>query len=133
MVGLELLKFFLIIVGAGTLAALTDFVFTGGWVQKRFTDPAIWRKDHGGKAAFLASLLPFFTCAIFAFTANQLAIRSVHASIKLALAMWAIGPLPLILTNAAFLKLRWAYATNYAIAWLVKLMIIAVLVGRLLR
>jgi hypothetical protein len=47
--------------------------------------------------------------------------------------VWAIGPLPLILTNAAFMKLRWAYATNYAIAWLVKLMIIAVLVGRLLR
>lgn len=130
---MELLKFFFIIIAAGTLSALTDFAFTGGWVQKRFTDPAIWRKDHGGKAAFLASLLPFFTCAVFAFTANQLSIRSVHASIKLAAAVWAIGPLPLILTNAAFMKLRWAYATNYAIAWLVKLMIIAVLVGRLLR
>jgi hypothetical protein len=133
MVRVELLKFFLIIVGAGTVSTITDYAFTGGRAQKRFTDPAIWRKDHGGKAALLALLLPFFTCAFFAFTANQLAIRSVHASIKLAVAMWAIGPLPLILTNTAFLKLRWAYATNYAIAWLVKLMIIAVLVGQFLR
>jgi hypothetical protein len=130
---MELNRFVIVIASAGTVSTLTDFVFTGGWIQRRFTDPAAWRGNHGGKAAVLAGLLPFFTCALFAITANRLAIESVHAAVKLAVAIWAIGPLPLIFTNAAFIKFRWPYAASYAIAWLIKLMVIAVLVGKFLH
>lgn len=125
-------RFFLVVATAGTVSALTDYLFTGGWMQKRFTDAAIWRDKNGGIPGFLASLLPFFTCAVFAYAANRLAIRSVHASVKLAVVMWTIGPLPLILTNATFLKLRPAYVLSYVLSWFVKLMIVAVLVGRFL-
>lgn len=127
---MEWVKYVLVVATAGTISTLTDYALTGGWMQKRFTDAAIWREKHGGVAGFLASLLPFFTCAVFAYAANRLAIRSVHASVKLAAVMWTIGPLPLILANAAFLKLRPAYVLSYAISWIVKLTIVAVLVGR---
>jgi hypothetical protein len=48
------------------------------------------------------------------------------SSIKLAAAVWLMGPLPLILTNAAFMKLHRVFVTSYAIGWLVKLLIVAV-------
>lgn len=129
---MEWIRYVLVVATAGTVSTLTDYALTGGWIQKRFTDPAVWREKHGGALGFLASLLPFFTCAVFAFAANRLAIRSVHASVKLAAVMWAVGPLPLILGNAAFLKLRPGYVLAYAFSWIVKLLIVAVLVGRFL-
>jgi hypothetical protein len=130
---MELIRFVLVVASAGTVSTLTDFALTGGWIQKRLTDPAAWHGNHGGRAALLAGLLPFFTCAVFAYTANRLAIGSVHAAVKLAVAIWTIGPLPLILTNTAFIKFRWPYALTYALAWLIKLMVIAVLVGKFIR
>jgi hypothetical protein len=44
-----------------------------------------------------------------------------------------MGPLPLILTNAAFIKMHRVFVASYAIGWLVKLMIVAVLVGKFLH
>lgn len=126
-------RFAFIAVGAGTITTVTDWLFTGGWIQKRFSDPAIWRENFGGKLGMLAGLLPFFTCAAFAYTANHLAIGSVRSAVKLAAAVWVIGPLPLILANAVFIKMRRVYVVSYAAGWLVKLMIIAVLVGRFLH
>ena len=50
-----------------------------------------------------------------------------------AVAVWLIGPLPLILTNAAFMKLHRVFVVSYAIGWLIKLTIVAVAVGWFLR
>jgi hypothetical protein len=36
-----------------------------------------------------------------------------------------IGPLPLILTDAAFIKLHRVFVASYAVGWLVKLIIVA--------
>ncbi len=44
-----------------------------------------------------------------------------------------MGPLPLILTNAAFMKLHRVFVASHAIGWLVKLLIVAVAVGCFLR
>ena len=123
-------RFFFIVVGAGTASTLTDWVFAGDWMHKRFTYPEIWREKQGGKGAFLAALLPFLTCAAFFYMAVRLDIASTHNALKLAAAVWVIGPLPLILTGAAYIKLHWAFVIAYAFSWLVKLTIIAVLVGR---
>jgi len=47
--------------------------------------------------------------------------------VKLAVAVWLIGPLPLILTNAAFMKLHGVFVVSYATGWLVKLLVVAVM------
>jgi len=119
----------MVVVCAGTITTITDYLLTGGWIQKRFSDPAIWRENFGGVAGSLSAILPFFTCAVFAFTANRMNISGLHSTIKLAFAVWALGPLPLILTNAAFIKLSKQYAACYVIAWFIKLMVVAVLVA----
>jgi len=118
-----------IIVGAGIISSLTDWFFAGDWIHRRFTYPEIWRKGAEGRAIALTSPLPFLTCGVFAVVAAWLGIHSVSGAVKLAVAIWLIGPLPLILTNAAFIKMHRVFVVSYATGWLVKLLIIALAVG----
>ena len=118
-----------IVIGAGVVSSLTDWFFAGDWLHRRYTYPETWRVGAEGRAIALSSPLPFLTCAVFAYTAAWLGIRSVPVAVKLAAAIWLIGPLPLILTNAAFMKLHRVFVVSYALGWLVKMMVVAVAVG----
>ncbi|MFZ0946848.1 MAG: hypothetical protein WA239_12910 [Candidatus Sulfotelmatobacter sp.] len=122
-----------IIVGAGVVSSLTDWFFAGDWIHRRYTYPEVWRQGGEVRAIALTSPLPFVTCGVFAFVAARLGLHSVSGALKLAIAVWVIGPLPLILTNAAFMKLHRVFVVSYAIGWLIKLTIVAVAVGWFLR
>jgi len=122
-----------IIIGAGVVSSLTDWFFAGDWIHRRYTYPEIWRQGKEGRAIALTSPLPFVTCGVFSFVAARLGLHSVSSALKLAVAVWVIGPLPLILTNAAFMKLHRVFVASYAIGWLVKLAIVAVAIGWFLR
>ena len=118
-----------IILGAGVVTSLTDWFFAGDWIHRRYTYPEIWRKGVEGRAIALTSPLPFLTCGVFGYVIARLGIHSVSGAVKLAIAVWLIGPLPLILTNAAFMKLHRVLVGSYAIGWLLKLMVVALAVG----
>jgi hypothetical protein len=122
-----------IVVGAGVVSSLTDWFFAGDWIHRRYTYPEIWRQGDEGRAIALTSPLPFLTCGVLAYVITRLGLHSVSGAVKLAVAVWLIGPLPLILTNAAFIKLHRVFVVSYAIGWLVKLTIVAVAVGWFLR
>lgn len=81
------------------------------------------------RAIALTSPLPFLTCSVFACVAARLGIHSVTGALKLAGAVWMMGPLPIILTNAAFIKLHRVFVAAYATGWLIKLSIVAIAVG----
>jgi len=119
----------LITIGAGVITSLTDWFFAGDWIHRRFTYPEIWRQGAESRAIALTSPLPFLTCGIFAYAAARLGLHSVGGAMKLALAIWLIGPLPLILTNAAFMKLHRVFVASYAVGWFTKLAIVAIAVG----
>ena len=119
----------LITIGAGIVTSLTDWFFGGDWLHRRWTYPEIWRQGVEAKAIALTSPLPFLTCGAFSYVTARLGIHSVGGSIKLAIAIWLIGPLPLILTDAAFIKLHRVFVASYLFGWLVKLAIAAVAVG----
>jgi hypothetical protein len=89
----------------------------------------VWRQGVEARAIALTSPLPFLTCGVFAFVVIWLGLHSVSSAVKLAVAVWLIGPLPLILTNAAFMKLHRVFVVSISIGWLVKLLIVAVAVG----
>ena len=122
-----------IVAGAGVVSSLTDWFFAGDWIHRRFTYPEIWRQGSEERAIALTSPLPFVTCGVFAYVAARLGLHSVAGAVKLAVAVWLIGPLPMILTNAAFMKLHRVFVASYAVGWLVKLMIVALAVGWFLR
>ena len=123
------MRFLAITLGAGVVSSLSDWLFAGDWLHRRFTYPEIWRQGAETKAIALTSPLPFLTCGAFAYAAAMMGIRTVPASLEFAGAVWVIGPLPLILTNAAFMKLHRVFVASYAIGWLVKLSIVAIAVG----
>lgn len=123
----------LITVGAGILTSLTDWLFAGDWIHRRCTYPEIWRQGGESKAIVLSSPLPFLTCGFFAYLAGRLGIPSVSSAVRLAVAVWLIGPLPLILANAAFMKLHRVFVVSYALGWLTKLVLVALVVGWFLR
>jgi hypothetical protein len=122
-----------IIVDAGIFSSLTDWFFAGDWIHRRYTYPEIWRQGGEGRAIALTSPLPLLTCGVFAYITSRLGLHSVSGAVKLAVAVWLIGPLPVILTNAAFIKLHRVFVVSYAIGWLVKLTIVAVAIGWFLR
>lgn len=119
----------LVTIGAGMVTSLTDWFFAGDWIHRRWTYPEIWRQGAETKAIALTSPLPFLTCGVFAYAAPQLGIHSVGGAVLLAVVVWLTGPLPLILTNAAFMKLHRVFVASYLIGWLVKLIIVALAAG----
>jgi len=118
----------LIVIGSGIVSSLTDWSFAGDWLHRRYTYPEVWRQGGEGRAIALTSPLPFLTCGVFAYVIAWLGLPLAGA-VKLAIALWLIGPLPLILTNAAFMKLHRVFVASYATGWLVKLLIVAVAAG----
>jgi hypothetical protein len=118
-----------IVLGTGVLTSLTDWFFAGDWIHRHYTYPEVWRQGAEARAIALTSPLPFLTCGVFAYVAARLGLHSVSSAVKLAVAVWLIGPLPLILANAAFMKLHRVFVVLYSIGWLIKLLIVAVAVG----
>jgi hypothetical protein len=123
------IRFVAVVIGTGIASSLTDWFFAGDWLHRRYTYSEIWREGAEGRAIALTSPLPFLTCGVFAYVIARLGLHSVGGSAKLALAVWLLGPLPLILTNAAFMKLHRVFVASYAAGWLVKLTIVAVAAG----
>lgn len=119
-------RFALIVIGAGVLSSLTDWFFAGDWIHRRWTYPEIWRKGQESRAIVVTTVLPFLSCAAFTYTAWRLGLTKPSALVKFAGAIWVIAPLPLILTNAAFIKMHRAFVSLYALGWLIKLMIFAI-------
>jgi len=118
----------LVTLGAGVVTSLTDWFFAGDWIHRRYTYPEIWRQGAESKAIALTSPLPFLTCGVFAILSAKLGLTALGAS-RVAVVIWVIGPLPLILTNAAFMKLHRVFVVSYSIGWLVKLELAALAAG----
>lgn len=123
----------LITLGSGIVTSMTDWFFAGDWLHRRYTYPEVWRQGAEMRAIALTSPLPFLTCGVFACVCARLGLHTVTGPMKLAVAVWLIGPLPMLLTNAAFMKLHRVFVASYSVAWLVKLAIVALAVGFFLR
>ena len=81
------------------------------------------------KAIAWSAPLPFVTCAVLTLLCARLRLHSSYgATLKLALAIWLVGPSPLLITNALFIKLHSAITAAYSLGWLVKLVVAAVAV-----
>jgi hypothetical protein len=114
------------VIGAGIVTSMTDWLFAGDWIHRRWTYPEIWRKGPESKAIAVSSALPFVTCGAFVCLAAWLGVTSLGGALRLALLVWIVGPLPLILTDAAFIKLHRVFVVSYSVGWLVKLCVAAI-------
>jgi hypothetical protein len=66
----------LAVVASGIVSSMTDWLFMGDWLYRRYDKhPEIWRHRGGQgetKAIIWASLLPFLTCSVFVVVCAQL-------------------------------------------------------------
>ena len=126
----------LAVLASGIAASMADWLFMGDWLYKRYDrHPEIWRYRGGqgeAKAILWSSVLPFLTCGVFVLLCGGLHLYSCRETLKLALAVWLIGPLPLLITTALWMKLAPAITVSYAAGWLVKLALAALAVMLLL-
>jgi hypothetical protein len=129
-------RFAFAVLAGGIVSSMTDWLFMGDWLYRRYNaHPEIWRV-HGGdetKAILWASALPFLTCGVFDAVCVGLHLRSYGATLKLALAVWLIGPLPLIIVNSLFIKIEAGIAAAHAVGWLVKLLVAALSLTLIVR
>jgi hypothetical protein len=127
----------LAILASGVFSSLTDWLFMGDWLYKRYDrNPEIWRypKGSGENTAILwSSVLPFLTCGVFVLVCCGLHLYTCRETCKLAVAVWLIGPLPLVIVNALWIKLSAPIAISFSLGWLVKLVLPALAVGLFLR
>jgi hypothetical protein len=132
------MRFALTVIVTGFMASLTDWLFMGDLLYKRFNKyPEIWRYAGGSRgesqAVAWSAPLPFVTCAAFAVLCEWLHLHSISATFSLSLAVWLIAILPWMVTMALFVKLQPAIAASYSLGWLVKLSIAAAGVDLILR
>jgi hypothetical protein len=80
-------RFVLIVVGAGVATSLTDWLFAGDWLHRRYTYPEIWRQGAETRAIAMTSPLPFLTCGVLAYITARLGLHSVARAVKLAVAV----------------------------------------------
>jgi hypothetical protein len=126
-------RIIVVVIGAGVATSMTDWFFAGDWIHRRWTYPEIWRNGPESKAIAVSSALPFMTCGAFVYLAAWLGVKTLGDAVRLASLVWIVGPLPLILTNAAFIKLHRVFVVSYSVGWLVKLCLAAIAANLALR
>jgi hypothetical protein len=118
------------VIGAVALSSLTDWFFGGILFHEKYrTHPEIWRfSNRTGESLAIAwsTLLGLLTCAVFIYLADRLGALGWLQAFGLAFGIWLLAPLPLLVTNALFVKIHPLNTLSNALGWLVKLLICAI-------
>src|SRR5882672_2945062 len=122
-------RFLLAVLVAGIVISLTDWFFFGVLFHEYYNAyPEVWRSSQGGtRAVWIA--VGFFTCAVFIYACLRLKLFHYAATFRLALWMWLGLALPIIVTNAFFMKLHPLIVVTHSLGWLARLAVAAVSVG----
>jgi len=122
---------------AGVLSSFTDWYFFGILFHDRYhTHPGVWRKYRDKKDEMRSiawgTLLGAGSCLIFIVICDWPGVRSVGNALMLATAVWALGPLTLMVTNSIFMNLDRALLFSHSVGWLARLAIAALAAGMIL-
>jgi hypothetical protein len=117
---------------SGLAVSMTDWFFFGVLFHDKYLAyPEIWRQAPGGegKAVIWSILLGFVTCGAFVLVCSAFHVRGYAAATGVAVAVWLMAPLPIVITNALFIKLHPLMVVAHALGWLAKLLVAAAAVG----
>jgi intracellular septation protein A len=110
----------------GLLGSLADWLFAGILFHHRYMiHPEVWRHGNERRRIIAAQALAFVTAAAFVALAWKVHQTDLRGALKLAAMVWLIGPLPLLVGNAMFIKIDKLVTASHAAGWLAKLMLIA--------
>jgi hypothetical protein len=113
-----------VLVGA-LLGSLADWLFAGIFFHKRyFLHAEVWRTGNEKWRIPAAQAFALVTAAAFVALAWKLGQTDLRGTLKLAAMIWLIAPVPMLVTNAMFIKIDHLVTASHAAGWLVKLLLI---------
>lgn len=121
----------------------------GGWHHQLLHRLVLWRnplslkiqRAPGSLASVAKSetsavtwsvVLGFLTSASFVFTCVLFHVHGYGGTLKLAVLCWLMVPIPLLITNALFIKLHPFVVVSHSLGWLAKLAVAAIATALLL-
>jgi intracellular septation protein A len=115
------------------LGSLADWLFAGIIFHDRYhLTPETWRAGEQGRRIAAAQALTLVSSAAFVALAWKVHQTDLRGALKLAAMVWLIGPLPMLLANAMFIRIDHRVTASHAAGWLVKLLLIGGVVAWLL-
>jgi hypothetical protein len=127
----------LAVLSAGTVSSFTDWFFGGILFHSQYNaHPEIWRPSVAKSetsAVTWSIALGFLTSAAFVFACVVFYVHGYADSLKLAALCWLMIPIPLLITNALFIKLHPLVVVSHSLGWLAKLGVAAIAAALLLR
>lgn len=123
-------RFLLAVVVSGLGASVTDWLFMGVLFHKKYLEtPEIWRAKPGQPEMtniVASTVIGFVSCAAFIYLCYWTGALSVrHASLRMAVLVWLAAPLPLILTNALWIKMHPLLGLSHSLGWLARFVVTA--------
>jgi len=132
-----MIRFLLAVLVSGFIFSLTDWFFAGILFHGKYAaHPQIWRLAPGKSEArsIVGSVaLGFFTAAAFMGACAVFAAHGYLRTIELAGLCWLMVPLPLLVTNALWIKMHPLVVVSHSLGWLAKLCVAALAAGWFLR
>ncbi len=123
-------RFGMAVVASGILMCVSDWLFMGVLFHDKYKQyPEVWRDPEGKKEmtkVLWSTLMGFVIAAVFIYVAARWQFETYAVSLKLAVAVWVMGPLPLIISNGMWFKFPKELVVSHSLGWLAKFCIIAV-------
>lgn len=125
------------IVVAAVVTSFTDWFFSGFLFHSKYlVYPETWRGTAGGadtSKIVWSNVYGALSCAAFIWVAVRLLLLQPPHTLKLALAAWVIGPLPVIGTYYLWVKIHPLNALSHALSWLARFVVCALCVSFIYR
>ena len=129
--------FLIALVGSGIVMSLTDWFFFGVLFHDKYlVYPEVWRGQPGKpetKNIIVVTLLGFITAAFFLITYQHSVHHGFQSAISLAVHIWGMVAVPLIVSNALYVKFHPHLVISHSLGWLAKLLVVAIAAGWLLK
>jgi hypothetical protein len=133
---MEWKRFLLAVLTAGLVSTFTDWFFAGVLFHEKYNAyPEVWRpalRKNDTPAIAGGIVLGFLTSASFIAACVAFHIRAYQDTLRLAALCWFMVPLPLLITNALFIKFHPLIVVSHSVGWLAKLFVAALAVAFLL-
>jgi len=123
-------RYVLALAVASVATSFSDWYFMGVLFHDKYlTYPEVWRHRGDGPGESLAvawsTLTGVLSAGAFLWLAVRLGVASGNQVFLLAGGLWLVGPVPLLLTQAAFIKIHLLNTVAALLGWLVRLALFA--------
>ena len=122
------------IIVAALLYGLADWFFGGILFHDKYLAyPEVWRpRENNLYAIIAAQALGVLSAIAFVVMSVKLQQTDFSQALTLAFWIWLMVPVPIYLTNFAFMKLHWMIVAAHLAGWLVKLLAMALVTAAFL-